>query len=50
MSAADLLLELFTEELPPRTLLRLSSALTEGVRKGIDAAGLAHGLHDVSRQ
>jgi len=46
MSAADLLLELFTEELPPRTLLSLSNALTDGVRKGIDAAGLAHGeLH-----
>jgi glycyl-tRNA synthetase beta chain len=46
MSAADLLFELFTEELPPRTLLSLSNALTEGIRKGLDAAGLAHGeLH-----
>src|ERR1700688_1671394 len=43
MSAHDLLFELFTEELPPRTLLTLSNALTEGVLKGIDAAGIAHG-------
>jgi len=43
MSAADLLLELFTEELPPRNLLSLSNALTDGVRKGLDAAGIAHG-------
>jgi len=46
MSAEDLLFELFTEELPPRTLLALSNALTEGIRKGLDAAGIAHGeLH-----
>jgi glycyl-tRNA synthetase beta chain len=43
MSAQDLLFELLTEELPPRTLLNLSAALTEGVLKGIDAAGIAHG-------
>jgi len=43
MSAHELLFELCTEELPPRTLLSLSTALTEGVRKGIDAAGIAHG-------
>ena len=43
MSAQDLLFELGTEELPPRTLLSLSNALTEGVLKGIDAAGIAHG-------
>jgi glycyl-tRNA synthetase beta chain len=46
MSAEDLLFELFTEELPPRALLALSNALTDGIRKGIDAAGIAHGkLH-----
>jgi glycyl-tRNA synthetase beta chain len=46
MSAHDLLFELFTEELPPRTLLGLSTALTEGLQKGIDAAGIPHGkLH-----
>jgi glycyl-tRNA synthetase beta chain len=43
MSTQDLLFELGTEELPPRTLLGLSIALTEGVLKGIDDAGIAHG-------
>jgi glycyl-tRNA synthetase beta chain len=43
MSAQDLLFELRTEELPPRTLQLLSAALTDGVAKGIDAAGIPHG-------
>jgi glycyl-tRNA synthetase beta chain len=43
MSARDLLFELCTEELPPRTLLGLRNALTEGVARGIDAANLPHG-------
>jgi glycyl-tRNA synthetase beta chain len=43
MSAKDLLFELCTEELPPRTLSALSNALTEGLAKGIDAAGVPHG-------
>src|SRR5271165_3301443 len=43
MSAADLLFELRTEELPPRTLPALSQALTEGIARGIDAASLPHG-------
>src|ERR1700733_7387653 len=43
MSARDLLFELRTEELPPRTLPALSLALTEGIAKGIDGAGIAHG-------
>jgi len=43
MSAPDLLFELFTEELPPRSLLGLSNALTDGVLKGVDAAGICHG-------
>jgi glycyl-tRNA synthetase beta chain len=43
MTAHDLLFELGTEELPPRTLLTLSNALTEGVLKGVDAAGIPHG-------
>jgi glycyl-tRNA synthetase beta chain len=43
MSAQDLLFELCTEELPPRALPSLSTALTEGVVKGIDAAGIPHG-------
>ena len=39
----DLLFELRTEELPPRTLLGLSNALTEGITKGVDGAGIEHG-------
>jgi glycyl-tRNA synthetase beta chain len=39
----DLLFELGTEELPPRTLLALSSALEEGLLKGLDTAGIPHG-------
>jgi glycyl-tRNA synthetase beta chain len=43
MSTRDLLFELGTEELPPRTLLSLSNALTDGLLKGIDSAGISHG-------
>jgi glycyl-tRNA synthetase beta chain len=43
MSSRDLLFELRTEELPPRTLPALSQALTFGIAKGIDGAGVAHG-------
>jgi len=43
MSSRDLLFELGTEELPPRTLLSLSIALQDNVVKGIEAAGIAHG-------
>jgi len=43
MGTQDLLFELCTEELPPRALLSLSTALTEGVIEGIDAAGIPHG-------
>ena len=43
MEKRDLLFELRTEELPPRTLRALSTALTEGIVKGLDAAGIAHG-------
>jgi glycyl-tRNA synthetase beta chain len=43
MTDRDFLFELRTEELPPRTLLTLSSALTEGMLKGLDAAGVPHG-------
>ena len=43
MSAPDLLFELGTEELPPRALLSLSTALTEGVLSGLDKAGIPHG-------
>jgi glycyl-tRNA synthetase beta chain len=43
MSAHDLLFELLTEELPPRTLEALSLALTAGLTKGLDTAGIPHG-------
>jgi glycyl-tRNA synthetase beta chain len=43
MSSRDLLFELRTEELPPRTLPALSQALTFGIAKGIDGARVAHG-------
>lgn len=43
MSSRDLLFELRCEELPPRTLQALSTALTEGLAKAIDAKGIAHG-------
>jgi glycyl-tRNA synthetase beta chain len=43
MSAQELLFEMLTEELPPRTLAALSLALTAGVAKGLDTAGIPHG-------
>jgi glycyl-tRNA synthetase beta chain len=43
MSASDLLFEICTEELPPRTLPALSQALTDGMARGIDAANVPHG-------
>jgi glycyl-tRNA synthetase beta chain len=43
MSTKDLLFELGTEELPPRTLPALSDALTENVVKALGAAGVSHG-------
>ena len=41
MSARDLIFELGTEELPPKALPDLERALAEGIRGGLDAAGLA---------
>jgi glycyl-tRNA synthetase beta chain len=43
MANRELLFELGTEELPPRTLLALSSGLEEGLVKGLDTAGIPHG-------
>jgi glycyl-tRNA synthetase beta chain len=40
---ADFLVELGTEELPPKALLSLSEAFRDGLVSRIDAAGLAHG-------
>jgi glycyl-tRNA synthetase beta chain len=39
----DLLFELGTEELPPKSLLTLSRALQAGVESGLQKAGLAYG-------
>ena len=43
MSARDLLVEIGTEELPPKALRRLSTAFLEGIVKGLDDAALRHG-------
>lgn len=43
MSARDLLVEIGVEELPPRSLRALSSALEEGLKAAFDALGLGHG-------
>ncbi len=43
MSVRDVLFELGTEELPPRTLPVLSAALQDGIVKGLDEAAIAHG-------
>jgi glycyl-tRNA synthetase beta chain len=39
----DFLVELGTEELPPKALRELEQAFAAGVRKGLTEAGLAHG-------
>ncbi|MEO6368484.1 MAG: glycine--tRNA ligase subunit beta, partial [Steroidobacteraceae bacterium] len=47
MSAhADFLVELGTEELPPKALLALSESFRDGLVSRIDAAGLGHGKVD----
>ncbi|MFO1405908.1 MAG: glycine--tRNA ligase subunit beta [Steroidobacteraceae bacterium] len=43
MSARDFLVEIGTEELPPKSLLTLAAAFADGIAKGLVAAGLAHG-------
>ena len=43
MSARDFLFELGTEELPPLALPELERALTDGIRAGLESAGLSHG-------
>lgn len=40
--SADFLVELGTEELPPKALLSLSAAFRDGLLSRVDAAGLAH--------
>jgi len=43
VAARDFLVEIGTEELPPKSLLALSAAFADGVAKGLDAAALKHG-------
>jgi glycyl-tRNA synthetase beta chain len=43
VSARDLLVEIGTEELPPKSLPALSQAFGDGVAAGLAAAGLRHG-------
>jgi glycyl-tRNA synthetase beta chain len=47
-SAQPLLIELFTEELPPKALAKLSEAFSEGIAKGLQAAGLIESSKDAS--
>jgi glycyl-tRNA synthetase beta chain len=42
MSALDFLVELGTEELPPKALGKLSDAFRAGIEKGLKEAGLTH--------
>ena len=42
MNRRDFLVELGTEELPPKALKKLSQAFTNGIVEGLKAAGLAH--------
>ncbi len=41
MATQDFLVELGTEELPPKALKPLSDAFAEGIRKGLEEAGIA---------
>jgi glycyl-tRNA synthetase beta chain len=43
MSTQALLVELLTEELPPKALKRLGEAFAAGIADGLNAAGLLHG-------
>jgi glycyl-tRNA synthetase beta chain len=42
MTTRDLLVEIGTEELPPKALKKLSAAFTQGVVDGLNKAGLQH--------
>lgn len=44
MTHRDFLVEIGTEELPPKSLWALAESLRDGVSSGLDAAGLARGL------
>lgn len=46
---ANLLVELFTEELPPKALQRLAAAFSEGILRGLARSHLTSGNHDGAR-
>lgn len=43
MAKRDFLVEIGTEELPPKSLFTLTEALAEGIRRELSAAAIAHG-------
>ncbi len=43
MSARDFLVEIGTEELPPKSLFTLAAAFAQAIDAGLSAAGLSHG-------
>ncbi len=43
MKTRDLLIEIGTEELPPKSLLNLADAFAQGILGGLEAAGITHG-------
>ncbi|WP_156498386.1 glycine--tRNA ligase subunit beta, partial [Oleiphilus sp. HI0079] len=43
MSHKDFLVELGTEELPPKALKKLSAAFSKGILDGLDDAGITYG-------
>ncbi|MBA1231429.1 glycine--tRNA ligase subunit beta [Pseudomonas viridiflava] len=47
MSALDFLVELGTEELPPKTLSSLADAFLAGIEKGLQSAGLTYSAKQV---
>ncbi|PBQ20158.1 glycine--tRNA ligase subunit beta [Pseudomonas congelans] len=47
MSAQDFLVELGTEELPPKTLVSLADAFLAGIEKGLAGAGLTYSAKQV---
>ncbi|MDX2219812.1 MAG: glycine--tRNA ligase subunit beta [Burkholderiales bacterium] len=47
MTTAPLLIELFTEELPPKALQKLGDAFAQGVHDGLNKAGLIEGTAEM---
>lgn len=41
---SDFLIEIGTEELPPRSLAELAGAFAEGIERGLDESGIGHGV------